>query len=322
MFANQPKTMATVPHEAIPDRADRLLAELLKEPFSRSGVARLIRLGRIKLSGRAIRPSTILKPGDVVEIDLKDEEPISEAPEPAPLVDILFEDDDLIVVNKPPGLVVHPGAGRPVTTLVDTLVSSRPEMVGVGQYGRWGVVHRLDKDTSGVMVVAKSKTAYHALSAAFKEHSIHRVYLALVRGEPSADEGIVDKPLGRHAKDRKKISTATTKPRAAITRWKVLERLGGITMMEITPETGRTHQIRVHLASIGLPVAGDPVYGRLRKKAAVRSAALHRGLESLKRQALHAAVLGFTHPRSGEYLEFSAPMPEDMATVVSMMRSG
>jgi 23S rRNA pseudouridine1911/1915/1917 synthase len=298
------------------------LAELLKEKFSRSGVARLIRLGRIRVSGKVIRPSTILKPGDVVEIDLSDEEPILKAAEPAASVDILFEDEDLIVVNKPPGLVVHPGAGQSVSTLVVTLVSSRPQMVGVGQPGRWGVVHRLEKDTSGVMVVAKSKEAYHALSAAFKEHSIHRVYVALVRGEPSADEGLVDKPLGRHAKDRKKISTATAKPRAALTRWKVLERLGGITLLEITPQTGRTHQIRVHLASIGLPVAGDPVYGRLRKKTTVKDAALRRGVESLKRQALHAAVLGFTHPRSGEYQEFSAPMPEDMATVVSMMRSG
>ncbi|MEW6529564.1 MAG: RluA family pseudouridine synthase [Thermodesulfobacteriota bacterium] len=322
MSAKHSPTTATIPQNATPDRADRLLAELLKEKFSRSGVARLIRLGRVRVSGRAIQPSTILKPGDVVEIDLAEQKPILDLAGPAPLVDILFEDEDLIVVNKPPGLVVHPGAGRPVSTLVDTLVSSRPEMVGVGQYGRWGVVHRLDKDTSGVMVVAKSQKAYQALSAAFKEHSIHRVYLALVRGEPSADEGMVDKPLGRHAKDRKRISTATTKPRAAITRWKVLERLGGITLLGVTPKTGRTHQIRVHLASIGLPVAGDPVYGRMRKKTCLRDTALRRGLESLKRQALHAAVLGFTHPRSGEYMEFSAPMPEDMATAVSMMRSG
>jgi 23S rRNA pseudouridine1911/1915/1917 synthase len=315
------QTTATIPQDATPGRADRLLAELLKEQLSRSGVARLIRLGRIKVAGRPIRPSTILKPGDVVEIDLADEEPVLEAAQPALSVDILFEDKDLIVVNKPPGLVVHPGAGRPVSTLADMLVRSRPEMVGVGQPGRWGVVHRLDKDTSGVMVVAKSKEAYQALSAAFKEHSIHRVYLALVRGQPSADQGVVDKPLGRHAKDRKRISTATTKPRTAITRWKVLERLDGVTLLEVAPETGRTHQIRVHLASIGLPVAGDPVYGRLRKKTTVKDAALRRGLQSLKRQALHAAVLGFAHPRSGEYLEFSAPMPEDMATLVSAMRS-
>lgn len=319
---NHPKTTSAIPQNATPDRADRLLAELLKETFSRSGVARLIRLGRIRLFGKAIRPSTILKPGDVVEIDLADHEPVLDLAEPAPSVDILFEDEDLIVVNKPPGLVVHPGAGRPVTTLVDALVRSRPEMVGVGQPGRWGVVHRLDKDTSGVMVVAKRDKAYGALSTAFKEHSIHRVYLALVRGEPSIDEGVVDRPLGRHAKDRKRISTTTTKPRPAITRWKALQKLGGITLMEVAPKTGRTHQIRVHLAAIGLPVAGDPVYGRLRKKTTVRDAALRRGLESLKRQALHAAVLGFTHPRSGEYLEFSAPMPEDMAAVVSMMRSG
>jgi 23S rRNA pseudouridine1911/1915/1917 synthase len=231
---------------------------------------------------------------------------------------ILFEDADLIVVDKPAGLVVHPGSGRASGTLMDALVATRPQMIGVGEPGRWGIVHRLDRDTSGVMVVAKTALAHAELSTCFKEHTIHRVYLALVRGNPGMDEGVIRAPVGRHVRDRKRMSTRTMKPRPAVTAWKVLRRFGALTLLEVVPGTGRTHQIRVHLASSGLPVAGDPVYGRGRGKTAAGDKIVTQALTVLKRQALHALTMGFQHPTSLQYVQFSAPLPPDMAQVLSL----
>jgi 23S rRNA pseudouridine1911/1915/1917 synthase len=307
-----------IPQDAIPERADKILADCLAPAASRSSLARIIRSGRVLLKGRPISPSTVLNPGDRIEIL---PEPTIAAPTPViqvPLLEIIFEDEDLIVLDKPPGIVVHPGAGRPSNTLMDILVSSRPEMVGVGEQGRWGVVHRLDRDTSGIMVFAKTASAHAALSAQFKAHSIHRMYLALVRGNPGQDSGTVDAPLGRHVKERKRISTKTAKARHAVTKWTVKKRFGGLTLLEVYPETGRTHQIRVHLAHVGLPVAGDPVYGKMRGKSGFAEPRLRKALEVLTRQALHAAVLGFTHPRSLEYVEFSSPFPADMAEAIKI----
>jgi 23S rRNA pseudouridine1911/1915/1917 synthase len=307
-----------VPEDATPDRADRVLAECLPGEHTRSALARLMRMGLVKVGGRSVRPSTVLNPGDTVELVVETSVTAETEKPNAPDFRIIMEDEDVIVVDKPPGLVVHTGAGRPSVTLMDALVEARPEMVGVGEPGRWGVVHRLDRDTSGVMVLAKSHRAHESLSAQFKEHSVHRIYLALVRANPGEDHGVVDAPLGRHTKDRKKISTRTSKPRRAVTRWKVLQRLGGITLLEITPETGRTHQIRVHLASIGLPIAGDQVYGKLRKNAAGLNPMQKKAVDVLKRQALHAAVLGFIHPATLRYVEFSSPLPEDMRKVIEV----
>ncbi len=304
-----------VPEDTSPDRADKVLAACT--PHTRSSVARLMKLGLISVEGLAIRPSTVLNPGDriVIASEEPDEPPAeSEVPE----FRIVFEDEDVIVVDKPPGLVVHPGAGSPVNTLMNALVSTRPEMIGVGEPDRWGVVHRLDRDTSGVMVLAKSARAHASLSAQFKEHSVHRIYLALVRGNPGDDSGVVDAAIGRHQKDRKRISTATGKGRRAVTRWRVLQRLGELTLLEITPETGRTHQIRVHLASVGLPVAGDRVYGKLRKKGGIKDAKILDPLKRLNRQALHAAELGFTHPKDGHYVEFSSPLPADIQVLLPL----
>lgn len=300
-----------IPADMAPDRADKVLTHCLQGQHTRSSLARLMKLGFISVAGRTIRPSTILSPGDRVEI-LTEE--ASERPEEAdiPEFSIIFEDQDVIVVDKPPGLVVHPGAGRPGNTLMDALIRTRPEMIGVGEPDRWGVVHRLDRDTTGVMVLAKSVRAHESLSAQFKVHSVHRIYLAVVRGNPGEESGIVDAAIGRHHKDRKRISTATGKGRRAVTRWRVLQRLGGLTLLEITPETGRTHQIRVHLASVGLPVAGDPVYGKLRKKGGISDPKIVEALQKMKRQALHAAVLGFAHPKNGKYVEFSSRLPEDI----------
>ena len=309
-----------IPKDTIPDRADKVLAEFFEGELSRSVLARLIKNGSLLVQGKPIRPSTLLNPGDEVDIFPPRQEKPPVTRTTTQCLSILFEDDDIVVVNKPPGLVVHPGAGRSSGTLMDALVEARPEMIGVGDAGRWGIVHRLDRDTSGAMVVAKSALAYKSLSAKFKTHSIHREYLALVRGSPGDDEGFIDTPLGRHPRDRKRMSTTTSKPRAAQTRWKVRMRLGQLTLLEVTPQTGRTHQIRVHLASIGLPVAGDPMYGRLRKKTGNEKLPVNRVLKVLKRQALHAAVLGFQHPITSHYLEFTAPIPPDMDEAIKLLQ--
>ena len=310
-----------IPPETTADRADKMLADLISGDFSRSALAKLMREDRILVNEKPARPSTVLKPGDRVSILPPEPSDTPQAESDFPAVPIIFEDDHVIVVDKPPGLVVHPGAGRASGTLMDVLLASRPGMVGVGEPDRWGIVHRLDRDTSGVMVVAKTGLAHAALSAQFKKHSIHRVYLALVRGNPSEDEGVIDAPLGRHTKDRKKISTTTRKARRAVTRWRVIERLPSMALMEIAPETGRTHQIRVHLASRGLPVAGDEVYGATRKKTSNVPPEARKALQSLQRQALHAHVLGFTHPTKACYVEFSSPLPHDMVKALDLLRA-
>jgi 23S rRNA pseudouridine1911/1915/1917 synthase len=308
-----------VPVNASPDRADRMLSDLLPGTTSRAFVARLIRQGRVELDGQIIKPATILSPGDRVAILPRSEEPSRTRDVEIPDIGIIYEDRDLVVVDKPAGLAVHPGAGRASGTLADELARDRPEMVGVGEAGRWGIVHRLDKDTSGVMVVAKTQLALTNLSSRFKEHSIHRVYLALVRGNPGLSEGVVDAPLGRHTRDRKRMTTATGGGRRAVTRWRVLERYGELTLVEIMPETGRTHQIRVHLASVGMPVAGDRVYGRLRKKGGMKAPASLKAIAIFDRQALHASVLGFDHPRDERHLEFASPLAPDIQEAIGLL---
>ena len=310
-----------IPKDAVPDRADRVLAEYFQGELSRSVLARLMKSGFLLVQGKPIKPSTMLNPGDKVAILPHERDRTQATQSIIPSFPMLFEDDDIIVVNKPAGLVVHPGAGRSSGTLMDALVETRPEIVGIGEPGRWGIVHRLDRDTSGVMVVAKSSTAHQALSVMFKAHSIRRIYIALVRGSPGKDEGVIDVPLGRHPRDRKRISTTTSKPRAAQTKWKVQMRLGELTLLEVTPQTGRTHQIRAHLASIGLPVAGDQVYGRRRRTSWKVTPSVNKALKMLKRQALHAAVLGFPHPITSHYLEFTAPIPLDMAEAIDLLQN-
>lgn len=308
-----------IPENESPDRADRLISHCLGGTLTRSSAAKLIRQGRILVAGRPIRTSTVLNPGDRVHIVSGLLEAESIPTEGIPTFSILFEDSHVVVVDKPAGLVVHPGAGRPSGTLMDALVATRPEMVGVGEPGRWGVVHRLDRDTSGVMVLARTALAHGALSLQFRDHTVHRVYLALVRGSPGPEEGVVDAPLGRHTRDRKKISTAAARSREAVTLWTVAQRFGPITLLEVRPRTGRTHQIRVHLASVGLPVVGDPVYGRSRKVTRSSDPLLSRASRIMKRQALHAATLGFQHPSGGGYVEFSSPLPEDMQSVIALL---
>jgi 23S rRNA pseudouridine1911/1915/1917 synthase len=309
-----------IPDDLAPDRADRVLSLCLPGSPSRSSLARLMRDGLVLVGDRAVHPSTTLNPGDRIRFLPKprvDRDPESQE---APPVVVLHEDDDVIVVDKPAGLVVHPGAGRPGGTLMDMLIRPRPSMVGVGEADRWGIVHRLDRDTSGVMVVAKNAAAHAHLSRQFKEHSVTRRYVTLVRGNPGKDMGVVDQPIGRHAKDRKRISTRTPKPRRAVTHWKITQRFGLFTLLEIVPETGRTHQIRVHLAAAGLPVAGDPVYGHGSEKADASKPLVRTIRMVLKRQALHAAVLGFVHPGTGNYVEFASPLPADMEEAIRLAR--
>jgi 23S rRNA pseudouridine1911/1915/1917 synthase len=231
-------------------------------------------------------------------------------PEPI-AVPILHEDTDLVVVDKPAGLVVHPAPGHPGGTLVNALLHHCGDLAGIGGVRRPGIVHRLDRGTSGVMVVAKNDAAHLALAAQFHDHTVERVYLAFVRGVPGAEAGRVERAIGRHPRDRKRMSVAARHGRPARTAWRVRTRWprAGAALLEVRPETGRTHQIRVHLASVGLPLLGDPVYGRGgRQKARALAPALTR-------PALHAAVLGFDHPVSGARLHFEAPLPEDLVAL-------
>ncbi|MBN1142193.1 MAG: RluA family pseudouridine synthase [Deltaproteobacteria bacterium] len=299
-----------------PERLDRFLAECLPE-MTRSQIKRLIDEGQVRIDAGPAKPGEKLKGGETVLVTIP-APACSELHPEAISLSILYEDADLIVIDKPAGMVVHPAPGHPGGTLVNALLHHCGDLAGIGGELRPGIVHRLDKDTSGVLVATKNDAAHHALAVQFKKHTVKRRYLALLQGVPPATEGIVDQPIGRHPTERKRMAVVSKAGRRAVTRWKVLagfekERLA---LAALQLETGRTHQIRVHLASLGFPVIGDPVYGHkgwLRQLAEPR---LRRLLLDLGRQALHAGTLGFTHPGSGRYLEFSSPPPEDMMAIL------
>jgi len=287
-------------------RIDVALSSLAAVP--RSAVKRWIAANRVRLNDSPCRASRRVSLGDAVEAWPVEPVEASILPEAMEL-DILYEDRWLIVIDKPAGLVVHPAPGHPRGTLVNALLGHCGDLAGVGGVLRPGIVHRLDRGTSGVLVAAKNDIAHRSLSEQFHDHSIERVYRAFVRGLPSADEGTVRRAIGRHPRDRKRMSVATRAGREAATGWTVCERFPASRRsdLEIRPETGRTHQIRVHLASVGLPIAGDTVYGRARRA-------------EIERPALHAAVLGFVHPETGERLRFEAPIPKDMGDLLSEMQ--
>jgi 23S rRNA pseudouridine1911/1915/1917 synthase len=249
--------------------------------------------------------------GDSLEATPAEPESSSVAPEAIPL-SVLYEDDDLIVVDKPAGLVVHPSPGHPGGTLVNALLHHCGNLAGVGGVLRPGIVHRLDQGTSGVMVAAKNDAAHRGLSEQFHDHSIEREYRALVRALPGADTGRVDQPIGRHPRDRKRMSVRSHRGREASTVWRVVRRFRatGLSWLAVFPESGRTHQIRVHLASVGMPIVGDPVYGRSRREPL-----------ALARPALHARTLGFDHPRLGERLRFEAPLPDDLEQLIASLEA-
>jgi 23S rRNA pseudouridine1911/1915/1917 synthase len=286
-------------------RLDTALATLAG--VARSQATRWIDADRVRVDGAPARASQRLAPGAVVTADPPAPTPLGVEPEAIPLV-VLHEDADLLVIDKPAGLVVHPAPGHAHGTLVNALLHHCRDLAGIGGVLRPGIVHRLDRGTSGVLVVAKRDAAHRALAAQFKDHSIERVYRALVRGVPSADTGRCEHAIGRHPTDRKRMSVRTAAGRAALTEWRVERRYGraGVSLLEVRPGTGRTHQIRVHLAASGLPIVGDTVYGRGAE------------LLGLARPALHAAVLGFTHPTSGERLRFEASLPADFAGALAL----
>ncbi len=283
-------------------RLDRVAAVLLGVP--RAQVQRWAQAGRLHLNGEAAKPSAHVREGDRIEADPPEPVDAAVVPEAIPL-EILFEDEAVVVLDKPPGLVVHPAPGHPRGTLVNALLHHCGDLAGIGGVLRPGIVHRLDRGTSGVMVVAKHDAAHLSLAEQFRTHEIDRLYRAWVRGVPKEDGGRIDQPIGRHPRDRKRMSVAARHARAARTNWEVERRYpaSGIARLAIRPETGRTHQIRVHLSSRGLPLLGDGVYGRGRRA---------KGPVRFRRPALHAAALGFTHPTIGERLHFEALLPADL----------
>ena len=273
--------------------------------LSRSQVQRLIVEHRVRVAGQPAAPSAKVRAGAVVTVTLP--ETTAPALEPEPLATpLLHVDEHIVVVDKPPGLVVHPGAGQTAGTLVNQLLDRFPEVAAVGQPARPGIVHRLDRDTSGALVVSRTVAAYEWLVAQFAARAVKKTYLALVVGAPSVERGVIDAPVGRHPTRRTNMAvTAGGKP--ATTRFAVLERLGPYTLLKVTPETGRTHQIRVHLAAAGWPVAGDAQYGP-RAPTGQRP-----GVVSLPRMFLHALSLGFAHPASREQVRFQAPPAADLS---------
>jgi len=301
---------------------DRFLATAQAD-LSRSRVQALIRDGLCRVNGRAATASRKLRSGDRVSLAVPERGKPALAPEALPL-EIVFEDPDLIVVDKPAGMVVHPGAGVPAGTLVNALLHHDPSIAGVGGSGRPGIVHRLDKDTSGLMVVARSARAYRALVEALHDRHVRRVYHALIWGEPRSDSGTISGAIGRDPRQRQRMAMVKRGGKPAVTHWRVLERFGPATLLEVTLGTGRTHQIRVHLAHEGHAVVGDPVYGGRVKKLlsldeAQRSLAAAL-LECLHRQALHAAALELEHPVDGRALKFASAWPSDFAAAVDHLR--
>lgn len=269
------------------------------------------------VNGKRPKPSQKIRPGDTIVWDVPKPAPLEIEGEPIPL-EVLFEDDALLVLNKPAGIVVHPAPGHWTGTLVNALLhhfqrGGEGSLSSIGGRERPGLVHRLDKGTSGVMTIAKTDVAHTALSKQFKDHSIHRVYLALVAGGVKAPRGRVELAIGRDVKNRQKISARTTSPRHAVTEYHVVERFGKLaTLVEVRPETGRTHQIRVHLASLGHPILGDETYGG-RKSSMI-------GDHQLSRPMLHAGTLGFRHPVTGKHIEYSVPPPADMEDTLQFLR--
>ena len=288
--------------------------------LSRSQAKNLIEKHRISLNQKPTKPSAHVKAGDWVSGILPEPIPLSLKPEPLPLT-ILYEDASIIVIEKPAGMVVHPAHGNPSGTLVNALLYHCKDFTGINGVLRPGIVHRLDKDTSGVMVVAKEEEASHHLTRQFKNRTVEKTYLAIVYGKFNQAEGFIDSAIGRHPSERKRMSTRTKKGRMAMTRWRRAEELNGFTLLEVFPQTGRTHQIRVHLSSIGHPILGDPLYGRKGRLGTIHDTVFKECVKKMNRQALHAQRLIFTHPRSGERVQFTAPLPRDMSDVLEWLRS-
>jgi 23S rRNA pseudouridine1911/1915/1917 synthase len=307
----------TFPSDSDPERLDSFISRSIPE-VTRSAALRLIESGFATVNGTKQKPALKLKGGEVVQVVIPPPVPAEPQPEEIP-IEVLYEDAELVVVNKGAGMVVHPGAGNPEGTLVNALLAHCRDLSGIGGELRPGIVHRIDKDTSGTLVVAKSDRAHNALAEQFKEHTIKRVYLALVYGSPKEEKGKIESTIGRHPTDRKKMSAKARHGKTAVTHWRVVARYPGVTLIRLRLETGRTHQIRVHMSEAGHPLLADEVYGGTGRLSGVQDPVLKQMIKSMGRQALHAKTLGFLHPVSGEYLEFDTELPPDMAGIVAYL---
>lgn len=287
-------------------RLDAYMTETLA--ISRSRVAKLIKDGLITVNGKTVKNGYKAEKGDVIAYTVPEEKPLEVAAEDIPL-EIVYEDRDVVVVNKPRGMVVHPAPGTEEHTLVNALLAHCTDLSGINGVLRPGIVHRIDKDTSGLLLVAKNDRAHVSLTEQLKEHSVTRVYEGIICGMMAEPAGIIDCPIGRHPADRKKMAVTEKNSKRAVTHYRVLNRYQGYTHIECKLETGRTHQIRVHMKYLGYPLLGDPLYGK--------------GEDNPFRfcgQALHAKTIGFVHPVTGEYLEFTSDLPVDMVDVLSRLR--
>jgi 23S rRNA pseudouridine1911/1915/1917 synthase len=300
-------------------RLDHLLARRLD--FSRARLQKLLKAGLVLVNGQARPPSYKVREGDAIEVTVPPPAPSHLLPEPLPLT-IVYEDRDLLVVNKPPGLVTHPGAGNQTGTLLNALLHHCPDLEEIGDVSRPGLVHRLDKDTSGLLVAAKTELAHRALVGQFQKHAVKKKYLALVWGRLPGQKGRIAREIGRHQKERHKMSVHARRGKDAVTLWRVVKELPGpLTLVELSPQTGRTHQLRVHLTAEGHPILGDATYGGGASRLKGAAPALP-GLKPLvKRQMLHAWQLSFTHPRSGEEVGWEAAQPGDFQAVVDYLES-
>ena len=284
------------------ERLDKHLASLHPD-LSRSAIQQLIAEGKVRVNGQIVKASHRLRPTDTLHMDPTPNP--SPTPSPSPVIlSIVYEDDHLLAVDKPAGLTTHPAPGHETGTLANALLEYLPDLTCVGDPSRPGIVHRLDKDTSGLLLVAKTQTAHRDLSSQFKKRTVSKTYLALVQGAVSPPEGVIQAPVGRHFTRRKEMAVVQG-GRDAETRYKTVDSFDGYTLLSVTPHTGRTHQIRVHMAAIGHPVIGDATYGKRHPE--------------LKRHFLHAASLKFSHPSSGEEMELSSPLPDDLSNFLDSL---
>jgi 23S rRNA pseudouridine1911/1915/1917 synthase len=290
-----------VPHNDAKMRLDQFLAKRLPQ-YSRSRIQQLIRGSFVRLNGAITRPREIVRAGDKIDLMEPPPEKIETRPEPIPL-DILFEDEDLLVINKQPGLAVHPGAGQREGTLVNALVNHCTTLSGIGGKERPGIVHRLDKETSGCLVAAKNDLAHRELSRQFAARTVEKIYLALVAGKLRKAAGTIEQNIGRHPVHRQRMRVTSLRGRTARTEYRVIRASHGASLIECRLHTGRTHQVRVHLHHLGHPILGDKLYGP-------------RFAKNFSRQMLHAWKLGFHHPRTNEWKEFEAPLPEDFKEAI------